>query len=156
MKYILLLYAAALFNHPSIGWGDFKGCVPKNANESAQIVTNIELTTVDNDGTYTFSVSLEFDKEASWTATDDPKILRHETGHWDISWLARRRIEKALLPYQGTRHPKEAEKVYDKMIREWGLRERRYDLETNHSRDVSAQKRWEKIIERELATCGIF
>lgn len=156
MKYLLILYAAYFFSHPAIVWGDFMGPIPKNHKESAQTVTTIELTTTENDGAYTFSVSLEFDKSSSWTTTDDLKILRHETGHWDISWLAQRRIERALLPYQGTRHPREAEKVYDKMIREWGLRERRYDLETNHSRDVSAQKRWEKIIERELATCGIF
>ena|ERR1700722_8860737 len=157
MNYILFISSLIFFapRYKKLSWADFHG-TRTDSKTIALTVTTIELTESQVNGRYTFEVTLEFDKDASWTVTNDPGKLIHEQGHFDLSFLAQRKIVKELLPFQGTTQPKAAERLYDKRIREWGERERRYDLETNHSLDISAQKRWGRVIERELAISCTF
>lgn len=123
---------------------------PTNTQWLALTQTTIGLTTTETDGIFTFAVTLEFDRDGSWTKTDDPKVLKHEAVHYDISWVMCERIRKALLPYQYTGQKKQAVAIYDKLIARWNWMEQLYDRESFHGKDVSGQKKWERFVNNRL------
>lgn len=131
MKLFLLIFLLPFTSTPigyrQLRWEDFKG-KPTN-DHIASTCTGI---VIEKDTAYAV-----FEPDRSWTRTKDKRILRHEqlhfkiTQHW-ASVLASYKVERDLyIPY---------------ILEEWNQDQLRYDRETDHGRDSTAQKRWEQEI----------
>ena len=148
--FLFLLTAPAHVEYRQLTWEDFKGAAVFGNSRSAETITALEMTSDNVNGLYTFAVECYFIPEESWTITKDEKKLQHEQLHFAITRLYQQKIIQALIPFQGTSKVKEAEAIYKKITRQWKNTEIRYDKETFHSLDISAQKNWESMIQKQL------
>lgn len=116
------------------------------------------------------SANAVFHPERSWVKPGHATaaVLAHEQGHFDITELQRRAFEAMALGYVGAagscrgRNPERAasfiEADIDRIVgphyaqasREHGARQDRYDLETGHGTDETAQRQWLTRIAAEL------
>lgn len=149
-----LIYLSLLINYSDIEyrpltWEDFKMAAPKSSF-TAETTTVLELSYSGTEDSIHFKVSCHFLPGESWTNTNDSAKLLHENLHFSISYLYYLRSMRILLPFQGTSQIKQASLAYERNAKEWTKTERKYDMETNHSRDISAQLRWERYIKQKL------
>lgn len=103
----------------------------------------------------------------SWLAEpDNGRLLDHEQGHFDITELfvrrANREIAKVVragdLQGMGATEKEAQEKMREQarttlqpFLEEWRVEQRRYDRETLHGNDSSAQQEWRRKLNAELA-----
>jgi predicted secreted Zn-dependent protease len=72
------------------------------------------------------------------------QILNHERGHLLIAYILANELQKRMSKmYIGDYH-KQAKTVADMVFAEFRNFEYRYDMETNHSNNISKQREWNK------------
>lgn len=139
MKLFLLIFLLPFTNSPigyrQLRWEDFKGKPPANTEASACTCTNIS---IGMDTAYAIFLS-----DRSWTKTNDPELLRHEQLHFKITEKMAKDIAVWIKVSNALSQHEEAISV---LLYKWRLMEELYDLETDHGRDSTAQKRWEQEI----------
>jgi hypothetical protein len=145
----LLMVIPQPFEYRQLQWSDYKG-IPEHHSWAATTITTLELTEENTDGIYTFGVKCYFVPGESWTTTESSAKLIHEQTHFDISYLYYLKAIRTLLPYQGTSKRKEAMVAYQKLCKQWQSTERLFDIRTNHSLDISAEKIWERSIKKQI------
>lgn len=137
-------------------WDDFQAKPQKNgevaALSSIAIPYGIQLN---NDGELHLSLRVCFEKNNSWSKKvyQDERLLSHEQLHFDIAELHRRKLVKRLkdITLQGNDISGSVEEIIQKYwSTEYRKMQDRYDEETNFSKNVDAQVKWEKKIKRLL------
>jgi hypothetical protein len=112
----------------TLSWSDFKG----KSDNSTTIARSYTGIVIEKDTVFAY-----FDSERSWTRTNDSATLRHEQLHFTITqWYANDMFKSMKVGATD----------YDYDIRAWGNLEKRYDEETDHGRNLEAQKKWEQKI----------
>jgi hypothetical protein len=100
------------------------------------------------------NVFVRFYRYESWHDKnyDLPDVLAHEQLHFDICELFGRLLyrEVTRLRSEGKLTENNLEEVYNRLIREYGEFQDRYDKETDHSTIASKQREWNSKIRREL------
>ena len=95
------------------------------------------------------TVETFFYPDSSWYRPEHANdiILSHEQLHFDISELFARRMRQRIARYRFTTRAKgEMKRIYESVIREMREFQRRYDLETDYSRDAARQAEWNRMI----------
>ena len=95
------------------------------------------------------TVETFFYPESSWYRPEvaNDVILSHEQLHFDITELFARRMRQRLATYPFTKRVKgEMKQIYESAIREMREFQRRYDQETDFSRNEFRQAEWNRMI----------
>lgn len=141
-----------------LSWSDFKGKPKPNSGAVAETASGIsfgfsvkELNS--NVVSYTAEVHAYFSVEKSWFHKDKASdyILNHEQLHFDITELFARKFRKEIAQQKVSNDIKAKLKViYKKHVTDLGTMQKRYDAETDHSKKIDAQQRWQLFIKKEL------
>ena len=134
---------------------DFKGEVDTNSMNAAQTGANIIIVPyAKKSGKYLYRVFAKFYKYKSWINTDSKIILNHEQLHFDIAELYARKMRREIHKIRLSK--KEVEefdyrRIHKKFFKEYIAFQRKYDLETDFSRKLSIQKKWETSVNKQLS-----
>ncbi len=136
-----------------LSWADFKAKPPAHKKVAATTASGISYTFKTNGlpGSYTldYEVTAFFYPEKSWYHPElcDPPVLRHEQLHFDITELHARKMRKLLSGRTfGGNVRAEVRRLFSDINRELSAFQERYDRETDYSRDLLAQERWERKV----------
>jgi hypothetical protein len=142
-------------------WDDFKEPVPENKTSTvAYTNSGYGYKLSYNQDSATFTIDCYFDKTKSWVKKDQANdyILKHEQGHFDITYTNSLRLRKTLKEHRFTLQNinDEVKKImntsYDDNSKEQDL----YDSETNHSIIKEKQEEWNKRIEKDIKDLEIY
>jgi hypothetical protein len=101
-----------------------------------------------------YKVNCFFIASKSWVKRrykGDKGLLKHEQLHFDITELYTRKFREELSKMTFTDNVKaEIKEVHRRITKEKTLLQEKYDLETDHSKNEAAQKRWQLKIDSEL------
>jgi hypothetical protein len=138
-------------------WTDFKGRPFKTAWAAAITASGISysFTSFQENGQLVLDITINsyFYPEESWYQPKlcDSFILSHEQLHFDIAELYARKMRKRVAETTFTNDVKaEVKELYKDILRELGDFQKKYDFETNFSRNVQKQLEWNKEIEKAL------
>ncbi len=138
-------------------WDDFKGAVPPDVVPAATTASGISYeysaNLIHHEVKLDFEVTAFFYPNESWYKPDicDTNILQHEQLHFDISEVFARRMRMKLRSTSFTENVKaEIRKIYQETLKELEDLQDKYDWETNFSRNLEAQERWNDQIQDAL------
>lgn len=100
-----------------------------------------------------FTVRTYFYPQKSWYIPEicNEVILSHEQLHFDIAEMFARKMRQQLESTRFTSNIKaEVRKIYQQINRELAEFQRRYDQETDFSRNVAQQRAWNAAIKESL------
>ncbi|MFK5973812.1 MAG: DUF922 domain-containing protein [Flavobacteriaceae bacterium] len=139
-------------------WKNFKGRPFKRARASAVTASGLsyQFSSVENKGRFELDIKVGayFYPEQSWYQPKlcDALILSHEQLHFDISELYARKMRKRLANAIFTKNVKtEIKAIYKSILKDLSNFQKKYDYETNFSRNVQQQLLWNKAIEKRLS-----
>jgi hypothetical protein len=137
-------------------WLDFKGTPDtlKMEKEQASTSTQIAVTIKNEKTKIYFYAPCYFEKEKSWTINDTSQaLLDHEQLHFDISEIYARSLRKDLLELNNI-SDSELENIvkekYHAIIVACVSFQKKYDLETKHSKNKAFQEVWETRVKEIL------
>src|SRR5258708_6369153 len=134
-------------------WSDFKGRPDNTRDDAALTSSGIEFgySYNERDG-FSWHIACLFEKDKSWVRIKDDYILAHEQGHFDITEIFARKLNKELAAYRVNkdRVQQEAPAIYQAVMKEQYEMENQYDDETDNSRKKDKQAEWLKKIRNEL------
>jgi hypothetical protein len=133
-------------------WEDFKARPDNNSTNAALTSSGIEFKYGYNNGKFSYTIDCMFEKKKSWGKVRTDYILAHEQGHFDISEIHARKLNKALQSYSFNivTAAKDISAVYDKLMKDQTDMQNFYDDETNYSRNKERQSAWLEKIKKEL------
>jgi len=138
-------------------WSDFKGSYLKTQWAAATTATAISynFSSFEKDGQQYLDIEVHCDflPERSWYRPDavDSLTLVHEQLHFDIVELHGRKMRKRLAETRFTKDIKEEVKaIYLDILKQLRQVQKKYDQETNFSRDIVKQLVWNKKIANTL------
>lgn len=139
-------------------WENFKGRPFKTAWASAVTASGIsyEFSSVENNGRFELNIKVDtyFYPAQSWYQPKlcDTVVLGHEQLHFDISELYAQKMRKRLANATFTKNVKtEIKAIYKSILKELANFQKKYDYETNFSRNLRQQLLWNKEIEKRLS-----
>lgn len=133
-------------------WDDFQGEPNYNQKYAAVTWTMIERKQVGLlEDKILVHVSTLFIINKSWIKKGEQNnnLLLHEQLHWDIAELYARKSRKTYLEhisYDLNSTFKFMNEDYDKMLKEKEVFQKKYDIETNYSKNKVKQKEWAKKV----------
>jgi hypothetical protein len=144
----------------SLTWNDFRG-VPESRNSVASTYYNINTLVKEDEDNSKIEIKAIFFPTRSWKRKDrnDRSILIHEQKHFDITELFARKLRKKIRAgkYKSFRELiKVIDKLYEENDRAMEICQDEYDRQTDHSRNGTKQREWNKRIEQALNELGDF
>ncbi|NNJ89555.1 MAG: DUF922 domain-containing protein [Eudoraea sp.] len=140
-----------------LSWSDFKAEPNKNSPVAAITASGIayRFSAMENRGKMKVDCSIDtfFYPESSWykPETANEIILSHEQLHFDISELFARKMRARVENYSFSSNVKaEMNRIYEQILRELQAFQKRYDEETNFSREIEKQLEWNQRISEGL------
>ncbi|MGJ8666431.1 MAG: DUF922 domain-containing protein [Patiriisocius sp.] len=138
-------------------WADFKG-VPENvagfvASTNSGISFSYGMQSTNGVMEITYDINTYFYPEASWYKIESANnhILSHEQGHFDISELFARKLRRQFEALDKDETFKEkARKIYRENEKIRVAFQNEFDKETDHSKNISEEKKWEAYIAEQL------
>ena len=135
-----------------LDWDDFL-CEPKLGTDAvASTSTSLGIAYQLTNGELTYHITCYFNKEKSWGLMKTDYILAHEQGHFDITEIFARKLHEALQNYQFNKRTfkKDISQIYQGIVKEKEDFQKKYDGETDHSRNRKMQYDWLDTIEQML------
>ena len=146
--------------HRKLTWDDFRGSVPMNADEQTAAATycgigfetNAISTTNNN---LKIRVYNTFYINDSWARPEEMNddVLAHEQGHFDLCELYTRKLRERMSSVKvnvNTLKPI-LRKIYEDLQAEYKARQEAYEDETAHGVNLSQQKKWQQMLDKELS-----
>ncbi|MDQ7948136.1 MAG: DUF922 domain-containing protein [Pedobacter sp.] len=154
-------FFAAAQERPILDWNFFKNDRPANAEHQAYtwaiVSYRYQPTQLKGDKMEVqFEVKLKMDTARSYFQADKraagSKLLKHEQGHADISCIYARKLKEKFTSatYSANHYQKEIKAIFDEVFAEMNAEQLRYDAETNHSMNASAQQKWDSYFSAQL------
>lgn len=140
-----------------IAWSDFKGKADVKSPFSTMSAVGIyyKYNSIDNGKVYKirFTIHARFDRTKSWSKSgvQTAAILKHEQLHFDIAELVTRAFKKEAENTVYSKHYKnEISGIFKRYTNYLQKLQRKYDVQTMHSKNKVKQKDWEKLMHQEL------
>lgn len=143
-----------------LSWNDFRGPIPGDVEEQTAAATycgiGFETNTISTTNKeLKINVYNTFYINSSWAKPEEMTndVLAHEQGHFDLCELYTRKLREHLSTVNvdvSTLKPT-LRSVYDRIQAEYKKRQEAYENETAHGVNLPQQRKWEKILERELS-----
>ena len=140
-------------------WAEFTGKPDRGQSSWANTACAIGYSFEGNRDSAFFIVECCFESAQSWVKENPSELLlRHEQAHFDLAEVYARELRKKLksthlVPAEATRH---VPLIYRGIMKEYNDEQKRYDKETDHSRDEVRQKHWEKQILSRLKSLEMY
>ena len=138
-------------------WEDFQGEPNFSAGFVASTNTGINFGYSyffnENEVSVEHSVESFFNPEKSWFIPGQVSqhVLNHEQLHFDISELHARILRKKLDSQKFSKNVKsEIESIYLQVEEQRKAMQKKFDVETDHSRNIKKEILWEKRIAKQL------
>jgi hypothetical protein len=133
-------------------WNDYKAQPEPGIDDAASTTTYLGIEYNITSGSFGYKIQSRFSKTRSWGLYKTAYILSHEQGHFDISELFARKLNKNMSEYQFNKrtYQRDLNKIYDDILEEKEKMQNDYDKETNHSINKEKQTEWLKKIEKML------
>ncbi|MBS1585943.1 MAG: DUF922 domain-containing protein [Bacteroidetes bacterium] len=140
-------------------WADFGGRIYRTQGaEEAVAVTycgfGFETNTVTVSNKVQILVRNSFRKDISWVMPDErtPEVLEHEQGHFDLCEIYTRKLRERFNGLNVTVYNLNTTlaDTYKKIGDEYKARQDQYEKETHNGQDRMQQKKWERVIAKEL------
>ncbi|WEK37651.1 MAG: DUF922 domain-containing protein [Candidatus Pseudobacter hemicellulosilyticus] len=133
-------------------WDDFKGRPDPNLPNAALTNSTINLDYAFTSLEMAFRIRCQFNTDRSWVKTKSEAVLAHEQGHFDITELHARKLNKALQgeKIKDNSVTDQVNALQDKIKVEHHAMQRAYDQETDFSRNAEQQAKWAAKIAAEL------
>ncbi len=142
-----------------LNWSEFKAKPNKNLASWANTACAIGYSFEGNNDSAFFKVECCFESELSWVKENPTDLLlRHEQAHFDLAEVYARELRKKLSTThlvftEASRH---VPLIYKGIMKEYNDEQKRYDKETDHSREEVQQKSWEKQISSRLRSLEMY
>jgi len=139
-------------------WSDFKGDPDPESNNAALTSSSITIEFGYSNRGMTYGIKCRFNMINSWGRIKNELILGHEQGHFDLAELHARKLNKALKAYvfNSRTVSKDVNGIYESIMKEHHKTQEQYDLETDHSRKIETQYKWQLKIAEELKNLELF
>ena len=143
----------------ALTWNDFQGNPNPQADEAALTASGITFSFSVQESSQRGYVSFEtevfahFYPKKSWYIKErvTDHILRHEQLHFDLTELYARQFRYQISKLQISPNiKKQLRAIHESVNLELSKRQAAYDGETDHSRNLENQIKWELMIENEL------
>src|SRR5579885_2924178 len=85
-------------------WNDYYGKPDPASDAAASTATYLGIQYSFSNNTFQLKISCSFSKNKSWVRYKNDFVLSHEQGHFDITELFARRLNKAMSEYQFNRN----------------------------------------------------
>lgn len=139
-------------------WTDFKGTPPRGTDAAATTASGVSYsfsanTDQQGNAVVDYQVMAYFYPNESWykPSLSSDLILGHEQLHFDLAELYARKMRDRLSKMKFTKNvKKEIRQVYKETIKALQDHQKKYDRETNFSRNKSQQLLWVKKINKAL------
>ncbi len=140
-------------NNRRLSWDEFLGEPQRNTDAVASTSTSLGLGYQVKNSTLTYQITCDFSKSKSWVLMKTPYILRHEQGHFDITEVYARKLNKALEEYSLNlrTYKQDINTIYTNIVHEKEMLQDQYDAESDHSRNKKSQMQWLTRIDKMLA-----
>jgi hypothetical protein len=139
-------------NHKLV-WDDFKAAPDMNSRNAALTTSAIQFNFTYDGHNLNYTITCQFDKNKSWGKVKTDYILSHEQGHFDITEIFARKLNKSLKEYTVGNIKslsKDLNKIYQNTMHELNHYQDVYDSETNFSINKEQQAEWLEKISKEL------
>jgi hypothetical protein len=142
-----------------ISWSDFKHKVGRADFYKAWTYSGIRFNVQTVNQQIEIGIQCYFSKDNSWVHKDHTtqSLLNHERRHFDITEIYARKMRQELAKYQVSAKEfvdrklmEKVEEVFNALYDEMEDLQKKYDRESNHSIDQSAQADWDKWVKEEL------
>lgn len=142
-----------------LSWDDFRGLVPKDAEEQTAAATfcgiGFETNVITRKSpNVDIRVYNTFYINNSWVRPEERSeaVLIHEQGHFDLCELYTRKLraEMSNVAVDVNTLKPVLRNIYDRVQAEYRMRQESYETETAHGVNYDEQYKWEKILEKEL------
>lgn len=143
-------------------WSDFQAKPDSliKDGEDASTSTQIAISLENKKNKFIFNVQCYFERDKSWTVTNtSPYLLKHEQLHFDIAEIYARSLRKDLQEMKDIQNNEVEAKIkalYHKTITACILFQKKYDSETNHSKNITKQQIWNERVNGILAETNIY
>lgn len=133
-------------------WDDFKGKPEINSTKAALTYSSIHAQFGYNDKSLQYTITCSFDGMKSWGRIKNDYILKHEQGHFDLTEVFARKLNKDLSAYRFNKNTvgDDINRIYQSVVDELTMIQQKYDKETDHSRDFPLQSQWNHKIDSML------
>jgi hypothetical protein len=175
MKYLLLFSVALLglkqkyqdsYVDPNIlDWSYFRGTIDRIKNFESFCDSKIQYAGYDLGNGTKYMVLVTFLSSSSWVnmpliyANVEKKklnqteylakLLTHEKGHYLITIFIVKKFKQYTLNHPDA-STKEIDSIYDNYSKILNAQEISYDMDTDHSRNISAQQDWNRLLSSEM------
>ena len=136
-----------------LAWNDFLGHPDGNSSNAALTSSKIVFSyNYDSRVGFRWHIECLFDKNRSWVKIKNEYILAHEQGHFDITEIFARKLNRQLAAYHFNKDKaqKEVPAIYQEVMKGQNDMQNRYDDETDNSRKKDSQAAWLEKIKNEL------
>lgn len=125
-------------------WSDFEGPVNKKSDAAASTSTYLGLEYNVRNTSFSYRIACRFSKTKSWGFVKNEWILKHEQGHFDITEIFARLLNKAISDYKFNRntYKKDVDGIYKSYIKQKEDFQNLYDTQTDYSRKREQQEEW--------------
>lgn len=158
-KYLwFILFASPLFAHPQdaneellnwntgkrLVWEDYKSRPDTRSDAAASTATYLGINYSVSGTSLSYKISCSFSKDRSWGRYKTDYILSHEQGHFDITEIFARKLNKRISEYKfdKTNFKTDLQKIYQDILDEKEQFQNQYDDETDFSRNKDKQAEW--------------
>jgi len=134
-------------------WDDFKAPPDKRSPNAAETSSAIKFDYSYNAGELRFHIVCQFDKNKSWVRVRSDYILSHEQGHFDITEIFARKLNKSVKEYRVGKPgdlTRDLNHIYENAMHQLHDMQAAYDAETNFSINTPKQEEWLKKIKTRL------
>jgi hypothetical protein len=134
-------------------WDDFKQRPDANSSNAALTSSSIKFNFRYAGNKLEFHIQCSFDENSSWGRVKTAYILSHEQGHFDITEMYARKLNKVLKEYtvgNPNNISKDLNKIYDQTMKQLNAVQDLYDKETNFSINKMEQAEWLAKIQSEM------
>ena len=141
-----------------LSWSDFKSEANNEVDAVALTASGISfgMSVRKSDNvvvSYKANIQAHFYPEKSWYNKDkaDEHILAHEQLHFNITELYVRKFRQQIEAVKVSNNVREQlNTIHNQINKDISQMQIKYDAETNHSRNMEAQAKWQLYIEAEL------
>jgi Bacterial protein of unknown function (DUF922) len=135
-----------------LGWSDYKGSPDPNSGAAATTTSYLGIEYNFKNNTVTYKIVCRFSKNKSWGLYKTNLILEHEQGHFDITEIFARKLNKETGEYKFNKssYQRDLQKIYNDIVKEKEKFQNQYDKETDFSRNKEKQTGWLKKIDKML------
>jgi len=135
-----------------LDWNDYKSRPDVRSEAAASTATYLGVNYSITSSSFNFKIICSFSKNKSWGRYKTDYILSHEQGHFDITEIFARKLNKKIKEYKfdRTSYKTDLQKIYQDILEEKEEFQNQYDDETDYSRNKEKQAEWLKKIEKIL------